>query len=104
MSSRMFEAHFSPETSGVSVPHISPEQIADFIIPLPDVNEQQRIVSWLSQELARFRTLIEENQRAINLLQERRSALISAAVTGKIDVRNYTPSDTLIPDELSQPA
>ena len=40
-----------------------------------------------SQESATFDTLTDEAQRAIDLLQERRTALISAAVTGQIDVR-----------------
>jgi type I restriction enzyme S subunit len=37
-------------------------------------------------------SLIAEAQRAINLLQERRDALVSAAVTGKIDVRDLVPA------------
>ena len=41
-------------------------------------------------ETAKFDTLTAEAQRAIALLQERRTALISAAVTGQIDVRNHS--------------
>jgi len=44
-------------------------------------------VSFLDTETAKFNTLTTEAQRAIDLLQERRTALISAAVTGQIDVR-----------------
>jgi type I restriction enzyme S subunit len=87
ISSEMFIAHFSPDTTGVSVPHISPEQICNFVIPLPPIAEQQAIVAFLDTELAKFDTLTAEAQRAIDLLQERRTALISAAVTGQIDVR-----------------
>ena len=84
----MFIAHFLPDTTGVSVPHISPEQIYNFVIPIPPVNEQDAIALFIEGETARFDTLTAEAQRAIDLLQERRTALISAAVTGKIDVRN----------------
>jgi type I restriction enzyme S subunit len=87
LSSEMFVAHFSPDTTGVSVPHISPDQICNFIIPIPPVAEQESIVGFVSTEAAKFDALTTEAQRAIDLLQERRTALISAAVTGQIDVR-----------------
>ena len=83
----MFVAHFSPDTTGVSVPHISPDQINNFVIPIPPVTEQEAIVSFVAVQTAKFDTLTAEAQRAIDLLQERRTALISAAVTGQIDVR-----------------
>lgn len=56
-------------------------------VPLPHVDEQHTITAYLNRENAQFDTLIAEAYRAIALLQERRSALISAAVMGKIDVR-----------------
>jgi type I restriction enzyme S subunit len=89
----MFIAHFEPDTTGVSVPHISPEQIADFIIPIPQMDEQEAIVAHIASENSRIDALTIAGKRAIDLLQERRSALISAAVTGKIDVRNYVPKE-----------
>ncbi len=54
---------------------------------MPPVIEQKSIVAYLDTETAKLDTLTAEAQRAIDLLKERRSALISAAVTGKIDVR-----------------
>ncbi len=86
LSSEMFVAHFAPETTGVSVPHISPEQIYNFVIPVPPIGEQDKIADFIFTETAKFDTLTAEAQRAIALLQERRTALISAAVTGQIDV------------------
>ncbi|MES2463064.1 MAG: restriction endonuclease subunit S [Armatimonadota bacterium] len=56
-------------------------------IVLPPLAEQLDIIEFLETELAKFDTLTDEAQRAIDLLQERRTALISAAVTGQIDVR-----------------
>ena len=59
----------------------------------PPLEEQRAIVSFLETETAKLDTLTLEANRAIALLQERRSALISAAVTGKIDVR-YNTTET----------
>jgi type I restriction enzyme S subunit len=91
LSSPCFLAHFEPETTGVSVPHISTGQIDSFVVPIPPLQEQSDVVAFLSAELSTIRQLIEESSRSISLLQERRSALISAAVTGQIDVRGLAP-------------
>lgn len=58
-------------------------------LPLPDapLAEQQRIVAYLDEQTAKIDTLIAETERFIELARERRSALITAAVTGQIDVR-----------------
>jgi hypothetical protein len=61
--------------------------IASVIIPVPPLNEQESIMQFITDQSAKFDTLTTEAQRAIDLLQERRTALISAAVTGQIDVR-----------------
>ena len=87
LSSEIFVAHFSPDTTGVSVPHISPDQIRNFVIPIPPMAEQLVILESIATGLAKIDTLTTEAQRAIDLLQERRTALISAAVTGQIDVQ-----------------
>jgi len=55
-------------------------------VPIPPLSEQAQIVSAICIELSELDTLTAEAQRAIDLLQERRTALISAAVTGQIDV------------------
>jgi len=91
LSSRAFEAHFAPETTGVSVPHISGEQISSFVIPVPPLNEQQLICDFLETEFAKLVNLTCEAELAITLLRERRCALIAAAVTGQIDVRGAVP-------------
>ena len=93
LSSAMFVAHFLPETTGVSVPHISPEQISRFVIPIPPVEEQRAICAYLQSVLDSFDALTTEAFGAVDLLQERRAALISAAVTGKIDVRHLAEAE-----------
>lgn len=62
-------------------------------IPLPPIEEQQSIIAWLDEKLAAYDSLLENSTDAIRLLEQRRSALISAAVTGKIDVRSYVPKE-----------
>ena len=59
-----------------------------FFCVVPPSDEQVEIVKFLAYETAKFDALTSEAQRAIDLLQERRTALISAAVTGQIDVRH----------------
>ena len=59
----------------------------NFSVPYPSKLEQQQIVSFLDNQSTKIDALITETQQSIALLKEHRIALISAAVTGKIDVR-----------------
>ena len=70
-----------------SMVNIAQSTILEMELALPAFPEQQTIVTFLKIESATFDTLTTEAQHAIDLLQERRTALISAAVTGQIDVR-----------------
>lgn len=63
------------------------EKTKEIWLSVPPIEEQRSIAAFLDTETAKLDTLTAEANRAIELLQERRSALISAAVTGKIDVR-----------------
>ncbi|BEI33216.1 restriction endonuclease subunit S [Polynucleobacter sp. HIN5] len=67
--------------------------LTNFSISFPDIEEQKNIVTVIEEKAAEFDQLILQASNAIQLLQERRSALISAAVTGQIDVRNYQPKE-----------
>jgi type I restriction enzyme S subunit len=64
-----------------------PEGFFEVHLQVPSKEEQQRIVLHIAAEAAKFDALTAEAQRTVELLQERQVALISAAVTGKIDVR-----------------
>ena len=77
---------------GVEQTHLKNSAFTKLILAVPPPLEQDQIAAFLSHELATFDQLSAEADAAINLLQERRSALISAAVTGKIDVRGLVPS------------
>lgn len=73
---------------GATVESIEHDYLASSLIPLPPMREQAAIIAFLDREVSKLDTLMTEAERAIALLKERRSALISAAVTGKIDVRD----------------
>lgn len=70
-----------------TIAHLTAEALRRYRFAYPPFDEQQRIVAFLDGEIGKFDALLNEAESAIALLQERRSALISAAVTGKIDVR-----------------
>ena len=63
----------------------------DFVFPVPPPAEQDQIANHVQKSLERFGALITKAEWQIDLLKERRTALISAAVTGKIDVRDWQP-------------
>ena len=65
------------------------EKTKEIPLAIPPPNEQVSIIAFLDRETALLDVLVVEAERAIALLKERRSALISAAVTGKIDVSSH---------------
>jgi type I restriction enzyme, S subunit len=87
LSGRMFADYLEPIFTGVSVPHISPTQLGNFPLALPDPEEQAAIARRLGADVAEIDAAISDAREAVALSRERRAALISAAVTGKIDVR-----------------
>jgi type I restriction enzyme, S subunit len=62
------------------------------LIPIPPVDEQVQIVAIVRNQLAELNALSKQAQSAVELLEERRTALISAAVTGQVDVRQALDS------------
>lgn len=78
-------------SSGGGQSNISQEKIRSFSIPLPPIQTQNAISAFLKRESAKLDTLIAEAESAIALLKEHRAALITNAVTGKINVEDYAP-------------
>ena len=77
-----------------SMQNIAQATIKELAIPHPDINEQNGIMRFIDDQTARLNDLLSEAESSISLLVERRAALISAAVTGKIDVRDIAPDLT----------
>lgn len=73
--------------------NLNPTRYGMVTIPVPPVDEQLAIVSYLDNEAAKIDTLIAKARQAIELQKEHRTALISAAVTGKIDVRGLVDQE-----------
>lgn len=69
--------------------YVNKEGFENLPILIPTPKEQSAICEFINKEIQRFNKLISKAEHAIQLMQERRTALISAAVTGKIDVRDW---------------
>ena len=73
--------------SGSAQPNLSVENLAQTIFFVPEMSVQREVASQLDRETAELDAAIADAREAIALSRERRAALISAVVTGKIDVR-----------------
>lgn len=69
------------------------DKIENFWFSIPPLEEQIQIVGYLDNKINELNNLISKAESAIQLMQERRTALISSAVTGKIDVRHWQNPD-----------
>lgn len=91
---RMLDSAYSylrneSDGSGSTKGAITCEQISNVTISLPPLREQRSIADYLDQETARIDQMVGAVEAAIERLLEYRTALITAAVTGKIDVRGH---------------
>ncbi|EMP4393438.1 restriction endonuclease subunit S [Vibrio fluvialis] len=77
------------DSDRVAMPKVNRESLGDYKIPFPTESEQSDISSHIKAQTQKLDVLEAKANHAIKLMQERRIALISAAVTGKIDVRNW---------------
>ena len=82
-------------TTGGTKEGLGLDDIRNFIIPLPDLDEQRKNIAWLENKISKINTATKSTQREIELLREYRTAVISAAVTGKIDVRQAPITHTV---------
>ena len=87
MLSAPFTAWAVLESDRVAMPKINRESLFGLRVFVPPLEEQRSIVDYVNAKLARIDRLILKTERSIELLTEHRAALITAAVTGKIDVR-----------------
>ena len=78
--------------SGVTRYGLPNAAVGDVVLPLPPLGEQRTIAAFLDREMERIDALVGKMQLLIERLAEYRSSLITAAVTGKIDVRESAES------------
>ena len=100
LGSNNFVNYLSPIFTGISVPHLSAEQIKEFWISLPDIAEQEVIITYLASRLSAIQSATERAQRQIDLFREFRTRLITDVVTGKLDVREAADA---LPEEPDDP-
>jgi type I restriction enzyme S subunit len=95
----VFVATGNPNT----IDHLTAEKLRKHRFAFPPIEEQHTIADYLDRETAKIDALIAEIETGIAHLEEYRTALISAAVTGKIDVRDALPSSTPARPRLTGP-
>lgn len=93
LSSSVVTGQVEAMVKGAGLPRLSITNLLRVIGVFAPIEEQVRISTRLDRETTKLDTLTTEAERAITLLKERRAALISAAVTGKIDVRGAVDAE-----------
>ncbi|GAA1572358.1 restriction endonuclease subunit S [Dermacoccus profundi] len=80
------------QQDGATRQRIPRKKLGKIALPVPPLDEQREIAAYLDRETAKIDNLIAKVERHIELAKERRAALITAAVTGQIDVTTSTQS------------
>ena len=88
-SNELLRAFFIKEMNLVTRASLSQDLLKLMSVALPPRDEQRKIAAYLDEKTKLFDQMEVDGEFQIHLLKERRTALISAAVTGKIDVRNW---------------
>ncbi len=89
----LFLNHVNRTKTDPAIPHISGKDIRDYQVALPPISQQKTILGYLSCHVACNDKLLHGINQSIDKLQQYRTALISAAVTGQIDVRQEVEVD-----------
>ncbi|MCF6204307.1 MAG: restriction endonuclease subunit S [Methylococcaceae bacterium] len=83
------KSYFELVGTAATLVYVNQEGFENLPVLIPPVVEQEDICVYIKKECCKFNKLVDQCERALHLYRERRTALISAAVTGKIDVRNW---------------
>ena len=105
LSGKSFSDYLTPIFTGISVPHVSPEQVGAFRFALPSKEEQAHIVGWVTHATDAIGTALAAARREIAFVREYRTRLVADVVTGKLDVREAAanlPEEVAKPDELDE--
>lgn len=94
ISSEGVVSELTLESKGSTMANLNTETLGRIRLPVPPISEQEAILGYIKIISDKYDYLIRSADTAIRLMQERRTALISAAVTGKIDVRDWVAPDT----------
>lgn len=94
ISSEGVVSELTLESKGSTMANLNTETLGRIRLPVPPISEQEAILDYIKIISDKYDYLIRSADTAIRLMQERRTALISAAVTGKIDIRDWVAPDT----------
>ena len=83
---------------------LEPSKFEQLELPIPPLPEQREISKYLDEIAGKYVDLVGASEEFIEVLNERRTSLISAAVTGKIDVRNWKPPPNDNPNKSKKEA
>ncbi|MHA7809675.1 MAG: restriction endonuclease subunit S domain-containing protein [Marinobacter adhaerens] len=99
-----FQGRLKEAAQGSTMDGLNMGILGDLPILVPTIEVQEEIARAVEVHKSRFDSALASSQELIQLLKERRSALISAAVTGKIDVRNWQPpaDESAFDEEIRQ--
>ena len=81
------------QTTGISVPHISTNQVGNVKIPLPTYEEQLLIVNSIAEKTKTLKSYTDTLKQEILIILEYKNSLIASVVTGQVDVRNIQVED-----------
>ncbi|EOW9224886.1 restriction endonuclease subunit S [Vibrio cholerae] len=90
------KCYFELVGTAATLVYVNQQGFENLPITLPSIEEQQDITDYLTAQKGKFDKLIVKCFNQVELMKERKTALISAAVTGKIDVRDWQPSPTKV--------
>lgn len=89
--------HIESVSHGSTVSHLRVEQVENIPVVVPTFDEINGIHQHIKNNKNKYKKIIRSAEQAISLMAERRTALISAAVTGQIDVRDWQPDEKTKP-------
>ncbi len=85
--------YFDRVATATTLVYVNQTSFGELPLPLPSLQEQQKIAEYLDKKTEQIDQLINKTRESIEYLKEYRTALISAAVTGKIDVREWVSEE-----------
>lgn len=87
------KGYFKKIVSSISIAHLTKEKLAETVLLLPPLSEQQAIADYLDEKTEKIDASIKALEAQVADLQALKQSTISEAVTGKVDVRDWKPSD-----------
>ncbi len=94
LSSNIFNIYIGLMTTGSTILHLYQSTFVNFIYPLPNIDIQSKLIQYLDNETNKINSIITKTQEQITKLKEAKQSLISEAVTGKIDLRDWEIIET----------